>query len=290
MNNTMIDTDFLKELDRFSFMIKKRVSSVYAGERRSIKHGKGIDIIDLREYYPGDDIKLIDWNAYARTERLYIRRYEEEKNLTTHIIVDSSNSMDFGFNITKFEYAKKLAIGFAYLVTKENEKFALSTYSDRINEVIQPKRGKKHFLKTVEYLSLKKSEGKTNIEVSMDEYIKFIRSKSLIILISDFIEPVEEIERALYKVSRFVYDFIVINLLDPVERYLELKGDYKLYDMETERILKSYIGERFRKEYIKRVEDHLLKVNKICREINANFYSYTTDTPIFDVFLEILAC
>lgn len=286
----MIDIDFLKELDRFSFMIKKRVSSVYAGERRSIKYGKGIDIVDLREYYPGDDIKLIDWNAYARTERLYIRRYEEEKNLTTHILVDSSNSMDFGFNIPKFEYAKKLAIGFAYLVTKENEKFALLTYSDRINEIIQPKRGKKHFLKTVEYLSLKKSGGKTNIEASMDEYIKYIKSKSLIILISDFIEPIEEIEKGLYKISRFAYDFIVINLLDPVEKDLkELGGNFKLYDMESEMMLKSYISERFRKEYKKRVENHIQNVSRICREVNANFYQFTTDTPIFDVFLEVLS-
>lgn len=123
----------------------------------------------------------------------------------------------------------------------------------------------------------------------MGEYVKYIRSKSLIILISDFVEPIEEIERGLYKISRFAYDFIVIHLLDPIERYLELKGDYKLYDMETEVMLKSYISERFRKEYMKRINNHIQSINRICNELNTDFYSYTTNTPIFNVFLEVLS-
>jgi len=102
----MIDTEFFNQLNRFSLMVRKRVSSVYAGSRRAVLQGKGIEIVGYREYMPGDDIRTIDWRVYGRTEKLYIRKFEEEKNVTTHILLDSSKSMDYSSNgMTKFDYA-----------------------------------------------------------------------------------------------------------------------------------------------------------------------------------------
>ena len=125
-----IDVDFFRQLDRFSLMVKKRVSSVYAGSRRSRQSGRGLDTIGYVEYHPGDDPKSIDWNIYARSEKLYVREFEENKSLTTHIMLDRSNSMDFTSDtVTKYEYGAMLAAGFAYLVTRENDKFGISTYS-----------------------------------------------------------------------------------------------------------------------------------------------------------------
>src|SRR5665648_968897 len=128
----MIDTDFFGQLDRFSFMVRKRVSNAYTGSRRSIKHGKGIDIIGYREYMPGDDFRTIDWKVYGRTEKLYIRQFEEERSVTTHILLDASKSRDYGDTLRKFDYAAMIGAGFAYLVTRDNEKFAISTFAETI--------------------------------------------------------------------------------------------------------------------------------------------------------------
>ncbi|MDI3487176.1 MAG: hypothetical protein PWQ50_2396, partial [Methanolobus sp.] len=102
-----IDVEFFRQLDRFTFMVRKRISTAYAGSRRSIHSGRGLDTIGYREYNRGDEIKSIDWKAYARSEKLYIRQFEEDKSLTTHILLDSSKSMDYtgGEEISKFEYA-----------------------------------------------------------------------------------------------------------------------------------------------------------------------------------------
>ncbi|MCS4541019.1 MAG: DUF58 domain-containing protein [Euryarchaeota archaeon] len=284
----LIDIDFCKELDRFSFMVKKRVISIYAGARVSIKEGKGIDTVDYREYFPGDDIKSIAWKVYSRTEKLYIRRFEEEKNLTTHILVDCSKSMEFG-EIKKFDYAAMIGAGFAYLVTNENERFALSTYSDELKDIMQPRRGKRHFLDAVELLNSTSLEGKTRLNVCADQYSKIIRSRSLVIIISDFLEPLSSLDTGIYKIARGSHDLVLIQVLDPKEKNLEgVEGDTKLYDSETSEMRRTYISPAFKANYKKILDEHAGAIKKVCDDVGADFYSITSDTPIFDAFLEII--
>ena len=109
----MIDADFLNQLAKFSLLIRKRVTSSYVGARKSISAGRGIVFRDYRVYVQGDDFRAIDWKIYARTDDLYVKNYEEERNLVVHIIVDRSGSMDYGKSITKYEYSAKIGAGFA---------------------------------------------------------------------------------------------------------------------------------------------------------------------------------
>lgn len=279
----MMDIDFLEELDRFSFMIRKRVSSVYSGARRSIRQGRGIDIYDFREYFPGDDLKAVDWKLYSRTERLYVRRFEEEKSLTTHILVDASRSMDFG---RKFDYAAMLAAGFAYLVTKENEKFALATYSGDLRDIMQPRKGKTHFLNAIELLKGTKLEGRTKLETCAERYSGMIKSRSLVVLISDFLENLASVQQGIYKLARH-NELIAIQVLDPGEKNLDwLSGDVKVYDMESSEMMRTYISPRFKNEHEKRFAEHIQGIKKTCSEVGADFFSIATNTPIFDAFLE----
>jgi uncharacterized protein (DUF58 family) len=284
----MLSTYFFRELDRFSFMIKKRVSSIYAGERRSIRKGTGTEAVDHREYYPGDDIKRVDWKVYARTEKLYIRRFEEEKSLTTHILLDASRSMDFG-EPKKFDYASMIGAGFAYLVTKENERFALSLFSDEMRHILQPNRGRRHFLNVVDFLNGVAPEGGTRMEVATRLYMRMIKTRSLVVLISDFLEPLPTLEKGIYQIARSSHDLVVIQVLAPEERDLEwTEGDTKMQDLETGEEMALYVSPRFREEYRRRLSEHLSGIEKACREVGAEFYSFTTDTPIFDAFLEIM--
>ena len=281
-----IDVDFFRQLDRFTFMVRKKVSTAYAGSRRSTHSGKGLDTIGYREYNQGDELKSIDWKAYARSEKLYVRQFEEDKSLTTHILLDASKSMDYGPGTSKFEYATMLAAGFAYLVTKDNDKFAISTFSDEI-DISRARRGRKYLLQTIERLENQKLGGKTGIDEVTAQYGKAIKSRSLIIIISDFLDDFKAIESAIYRFS--YHDLILVQVLDPTERKLTIHGHSKLVDLETQVNLDTYISDSFKDEYQEQLDAHINKISDACSKVGAEFYTFSTDIPIFDAFLNTIS-
>tara|TARA_Y100000310_G_scaffold339689_1_gene433173 strand:- start:52 stop:900 length:849 start_codon:yes stop_codon:yes gene_type:complete len=281
----MIHTDFLHELDRFSLVVHKRVTSNYSGPRRSIAFGRGIVFKDHRIYAPGDDFRAIDWKVFARTDDLYIKTFEEERNLVVHIIVDYSSSMNFGKPTTKFDYASMLGVGFAYLAMKENEKFQFSTFSNTL-EVFQPKKGMSQLAAMVEYLNNVKLKGYSNVKDAMTKYKKLIGSRAMLIIMSDFLISIDEIKAALHMLGN--HEIKVIQLLDPVEKELKLQGDYRLKDSETGERIKTNINPRLRTIYQKQLEDHCNKIGDVCNSLKMDYHLITTDTPIFDAFYEIL--
>ncbi|HHI04212.1 MAG TPA: DUF58 domain-containing protein [Candidatus Woesearchaeota archaeon] len=281
----MITTEFLSQLDRFNLVVRKRVTSSYTGARRSIVHGRGITIKDHRIYTPGDDFRSIDWRIFARTDDLYIKRYEEDKSLTTHIIVDHSASMNFGKGVTKFDYAAMLGVGTAYLAMKGNEKFQFSTFSNEL-ETFKPKRGMGHLATMVDHLNNIKLTGVSRFKDAMSRYKKMIGSRALVVIISDFLFDIKEIEEGLIMLGK--QDMKIIQVLDPVERQLAFDGDFKLKDSETKNILRTYINPRLRISYKQRLEDHISKIAKMCDELGVDFHIITTNKPIFDTFYDIL--
>jgi uncharacterized protein (DUF58 family) len=281
----MIDTSFLNQLDRFSLVINKRVTSKYTGPRKSIAQGRGIIFKDHRLYARGDDFRSIDWKIFARTDNLYVKTYEEERNLVVHVLVDYSASMNFGKPFSKFDYAAMLGVGFAYLAMKGNEKFQFSTFSDTI-DIFQPRRGMSQLASMVHYLNNTKTRGFSKLKNAIVQYRKFIGSRSMIVLISDFLVDIDEIIETLYLLGK--HEIKVVQVLDPVEKSLGFTGDYFLQDSETKERLKTYISPRLRMQYQKKLDDHIAKIEETCNKLGINFFLVTTDTPIFDAFYKII--
>ncbi|MCL2141755.1 MAG: DUF58 domain-containing protein [Methanimicrococcus sp.] len=281
-----LDLEFLRQLDRYNMAIKKRVSTVYAGNRPSTRVGKGIDTVGYREYNRGDEMKDIDWKAYSRTEKLYVRQFEEEKTLTAHILLDASKSMDYpDKGMTKYEYAAMLALGVAYTVSRKNDKYAISTFNDVI-DINAPKRGTKHLLSLTDRLANRELSGTTDLDACSHKYEKLIKSRSLVVIISDFMEDIEHIKSSVLRLSS--NDLVLIQILDPFERNLPIRGDSRFYDMETGSEMKTYLGDTFRKNYFKELENHISAIDHICKKTGSQFYSFTTDTPVFDSFLKLI--
>jgi uncharacterized protein (DUF58 family) len=279
----MIDTSFFKELDRFSFMVRKRVSTAYSGSRRSILKGRGMEPVSYREYTQGDDFKTIDWKVYGRTEKLYVKEFEEEKSLTTHILLDTSKSMDFR---NKFEYSAMLALGFAYLVTKDNEKFAVATFGDEIN-ITKPKRGRRYLSLTIDILNSAQLNGKTNFDYCMEKYVSVIRSRSLVFIISDFMADVDAIRNSVFRLGN--NELVLIQVLDPLEKSLDLGGEAKLIDLETDAKMDIYTSPRLREQYQQKLNDHISKIKETCMTVGADFHTVTTDKPVFDAIFEVVS-
>ncbi len=260
------------------------------GSRKAIMQGRGLEIFDHREYFPGDDFRTIDWKLYGRTEKLFIRRFQEDKNLTLHLIIDSSKSMDFSLDgsMRKFDYAESIAAGFAYLAMTRYEKFSTALYAEKIRETTPPRRGKTHFFRILELLNSLQPEGESNLKESMEQYINLIKSKSFSVLISDFLEPLPSIEEGIYRLAKHSTEAVVIQILDPGEVKLKWIQDVNFEDLETRQREITYLSPNFKREYLEKLDSHRLGIQAICDETGVEFFSLTTEVPLFESFLQII--
>ncbi len=280
-----IDLGFLHQLDRMSLIINKRLTSNYVGERRSIATGRGLVFKDHAMYAPGDDFRTIDWKVFARLDKLFVKRFEEERNLTVHVIIDYSGSMAFGQRTKKYEYADMLGLGFCYMAMKHNERFNVSTFADRL-EIFKPKRGRTNLMTALDYLNSKKPKGLSKFYESLAAYKKRVNTRSFIVIMSDFLYNPDEIKQAILRYRD--HTVVLIQVLDRSEYELDLDGDFKLVDVETEDTLRTFISPYLRKQYLGQLAEHQAKIKKACDEIGAKFFVFHTDYPIFDAFYHVL--
>jgi uncharacterized protein (DUF58 family) len=278
-----MDTEFFKELERFSFLIKKRVSTAYSGGRKSLRFGHGVSPVGYREYRKGDDFKLVDWKVYGRTEKLYIREHEEERSLVVHILLDGSRSMSYD---GKFVYASRLAAGVAFLANLENEKFAISLFCNKFYPG-EPKRGRTHLFQAIEELDKTLPRGGTNLKQMADQFESQFKTTSLVVVISDFLGENEEVLSSIYRLSG--HDLIAIQVLAPEEAELRFGGDMKFVDLETGVPLVTRITEGERQEYLRKMENHNASIRAACSRVGADYFLFRTDIPIFEAFSQMLS-
>src|SRR3989338_6968448 len=230
--------------------------------------GRSYTFKDYRIDAPGDDTRLIDWKVYARTDNLYIKVKEEERNLTVHIIIDRSASMDFGKPISKFDYASMIGVGFAYLALRDNERFQFSTFADTL-DIFQPKRGMSHLAAMVQHLNSIKPKGNSKLVDTIRQYKKVIGSRSLLVLASDFLVNIDEIREAFYLLGD--HEIKIIQVLDRTEKELKMEGDLKLIDSETKGMLRTFISPRLRMQYQQQLEQHCAGIEEACNRLNMDY-------------------
>ncbi len=284
-----IDPTFLDQLKKLTLLSRRRVSSVYAGTKKAVQTGKGIEVVDYTEYFPGDDLKTVDWKIYGRTEKLYIKRFEEEKNLLMHLLVDSSSSMNFKTGkMLKFDYAGSIAAGFAYLTVNENEKFSLTLYADNIREILKPSKGKTHFFNAIEVLNNAWLSGETNLARCMSQYANTIKSKSFVVIISDFLEPIETLREGIYMIARHSKELMLVQVLDEGEIKLGWSDDVLFEEPESRNTERTYLSPTFKRDYYNSLKNHVYALKGICDDVKADFYTVSTGKPIFDSFVTVV--
>lgn len=276
-----MDTEFFAELDRFTLLVRKRVSTAYTGARRSVKVGRGISPVGYREYRKGDDFKFVDWKVYGRTEKLYVREHEEERSLAVHLLLDASSSMGFG---DKFAFASMVSAGFAYMAIKENEKFSISKFGEML-EPGETRGGRRNLFRAIEDLDRTAPSGGTDFKRTAEQFDLTIRSTSLVVVISDFLDDVESIIAGIYKLSS--HDLILIQILDPDEAGLDFEGDLRFIDMESKESVMTRVTPKVKEEYISKMNEHDRRIRETCNAAGADFFSYSTDKPIFEVFSDV---
>ena len=228
----MIPTEIIKKVRHIEIRTRGLVNDLFGGEYHSVFKGRGMSFSEVREYYPGDDIRLIDWNVTARSSFPHVKIFEEERELTVYLIIDISKSGDFGtLDKYKNEIAAEIAAVLGFSAIKNNDKVGLIMFSDKIEKYVPPKKGKSHVLRVVRELLYHKSEGqKTSINNALDFLLKVAKRRSVVFLISDYID--HDYWKSL-KIANRKHDLIGIKVSDIAESYIPNLGLLKIHDPES---------------------------------------------------------
>ena len=281
----MISEEFLHDLEAFSLIVRKRITSKYSGSRSSFEPGRGLTLKEYRPYTPGDDVRSIDWKVFARSDELFVKIFEEDRDLTVHVIVDASRSMDYGASLSKFSYASMVAAGYLFLAMRGNERFRFSFMRDDL-EIHPLRRGRNHFATYVNEANGLEPKGALGLRSAIENYLPLLRSKSLVIVVSDFLFDSEDLEYALGQLAK--HDVQLVRVLDSDERSLPLEGDYRLTDLESGTKLRTFISPASRQAYLDRLEAHTHALSDLSSSLGFGFFDVTTSEPIFDAFYRII--
>ncbi|MHB2147605.1 DUF58 domain-containing protein [Calditrichota bacterium LG25] len=227
-----IPRELLKKVKQIEISTRNIVNEVFSGEYHSVFKGRGMEFAEVREYQPGDDIRLIDWNVTARMGHPFIKLFQEERELTVMLLVDVSSSGSFGTEKQlKREVAAELSAVLAFSAIKNNDKVGLIIFSDRIEKFIPPRKGKSHVLRVIrEILFYKPRDAATNINEALEFLSRVIKRKSTVFLISDFLA--EDFKKSL-QIANKKHDIIAVSIVDPREVVLPDAGMIELEDAET---------------------------------------------------------
>ncbi|MFB6116616.1 MAG: DUF58 domain-containing protein [Candidatus Nanosalina sp.] len=279
----MINLEFLEELEQFQRALKKNASQINQGEQKSNRSGQGMIFKDHKEYIPGDDIRKIDWKAYARTKDYYVKRFEEERRLNIHILLDRSSSMDYG-SPKKYEFAAKLGLGVAKMSLNTNDRYSFSVFSETLTNLSSGRRNTE-ITELINILNNLKHTPESRIEDSITEYSKRIKNESAVIILSDFLSDSENIAAGLTSL-RHTHP-VVVNVLDETEINPDFSGDKILKDPESSSRLRTFFSRRTKKKYRNRLNRHLDDLEEVSRKNGAEFVQASTSDDIFEVLLKI---
>ena len=225
-------TELLRKVRKIEIRTKGLVNQIFSGEYHSVFKGRGMVFNEVREYQPGDDVRLIDWNVSARFNHPYIKVFEEERELTVVLVVDVSGSGEFGSVLQmKKDIAVELCAVLAFSAIQNNDKVGVILFSDTVEKFIPPKKGRKHILRIIrELLDFKPARRGTNIAEGMRYLSSAIKKRSIAFLISDFLA--DGYEDAL-KIASKKHDLIAVHLFDPREIELPSAGLLRVRDAES---------------------------------------------------------
>ncbi|ELZ91318.1 hypothetical protein C440_13429 [Haloferax mucosum ATCC BAA-1512] len=282
----MIDPGFLDELDRFDTSLKRVSNAMLQGDQRSPDVGEGLTFSDHRRYTPGDDPRLIDWKAYARSEELFIKRFEAERNLTVHVLLDATASMAFGEgDLNKFDYGAKLGLGFCHLTAEDNNDFRFSLLGDMPDRIDTDASSRGEVLRLVDQLNETTPSGDGDITAALEEYANSIHSRSLVVVVSDLLFDPDDVAAGLTALAR--NDVVVAQVLTPEEIGPETTGDAIFEDPESDAVRRTYFGGTAARRYNDRLQSHLADLEERCQALAIDRELVDTGGDFFDTFADL---
>lgn len=260
------------------------VEGFIAGLHRSPYHGFSVEFAEHRQYMPGDPLRNIDWKVYAKTDRFFVKEYEEETNLKAYILLDTSGSMGYTSNgMPKLEYSSYLAASLAYLMLKQRDSVGLVTFDSSIRKYIPPKSTMSHLHNLLKELDKLDASDTTNVSAALHQMAERIKRRGLIILISDLLDDPDLIINGLKHFRHKMHEVIVFHILDPKERNLSFPEEAIFKDLETGEEIQASPW-HIRKDYVQKLNGLVKRYTLECRERIIDYVLLDTSIP-FDFAL-----
>jgi uncharacterized protein (DUF58 family) len=285
VDTKLFDDEFLKKLEYLYIVSKKIFSGRMRAERRTKKTGSGIEFADHRDYTLGDDFRYIDWNIYGRMERLLLRLFEEEEDLSIYMLVDCSKSMLIG-NPQKIQYAMKVAAALCYVGLANLDRVSIVPFGGDLMDRMEPTRGKGRIFKVFEFLSQVEPGGLTNVGPCLTKFVHQNKRRGLAVVISDFYDPTGY-EEGLNVLRYNKYEPFVIQIYDQKEVNPPLHGDLSLVDCETGEVKEVTISRSLLEAYKKEHEKYCKELESFCTGRALPFFRTTTNVPFDELVLRI---
>ena len=271
MQYSFLDPEVLGRLGAIPLESRQPMLGNVAGRHRSPNRGSSVEFAEYRKYVQGDDPRRLDWKAYARSDRYYIKEFEADTNLLAHMIVDTSGSMAFADKgISKIEFAKKIASTLGYLAVNQGDATGLSCISEKLNIEIPPRRRASHLQSIFKTLDEIKPKGKTGLVDGLHTIAGKVPRRGLVVILSDlFCEP-DAFSDALQHLRYRKHDVVVFHLMDPQEIDFEFERPHRFVDLEGGSPIvaePTLIAE----EYREIVQEYLVDIQKRCHDANADY-------------------
>lgn len=285
----MDTSDLLKKVRKIEIKARGLSSHLFTGGYHSAFKGRGMSFSEVRQYYPGDDVRAIDWNVTARTGEAYVKVFEEERENIVMLLVDISGSAVFGSHTQfKEEYLTELCAVLAFSAIANNDKVGVMLFSDHIELFIPPQKGKQHILRIIrEILSARPTGRGTDIAGALQFIHNALRKRSVCFILSDYLD--ERYEKALRVLAR-QHDCIGIHVWDALERNLPDVGVLRVADAETgKQIWVDTTSFRLQRQYTQTFDTHLAATQNLFRRAGADFLSLATDQPYVQALLQFFS-
>jgi len=285
-----IDPEVLAGISGLDLIAKTVVDGFIAGLHRSPNFGFSQEFAEYRAYAPGDDVRHIDWNVFARTERAYLKRYRGETNTLLTVLLDASNSMKYSSHrVNKMDYARYTAAALFYLTTQtQRDAAGLIVFDDELRNYIRPSNRQGQFYRLLSGLEHAEPHARTDFAKPLAHFQEFLRRRGVAIIISDFYEAPERIIRTLEPLRFRGNEVVLFHVLDPKEVRPEFRGPTTLIDLETQESLE-VSPEYAREEYAQKIDAHIEALRDGARGSGMDYHLLVTDRPLDDALREYLA-
>jgi uncharacterized protein (DUF58 family) len=264
------------------------VQGFWNGLHRSPYHGFSVEFSEYRAYTPGDDTRYLDWRLYGRSDRYYIKKFEDETNLRCHLLLDQSRSMDFGSGgYNKADYARTLAATLGYFLYLQGDAVGLLSFSQAVREYL-PARNRPGHMRRLFLAMERPSDGKsTDLEHPLQRIGELVTKPGLMVLISDFLVPLEPFERRLAQLRARGHEVVLFQTLDPQETEFKFDKDMLFEDIEsgTTQFIDPASA---RSSYLKKLRDHQAQLEKITSKLGVKFVVTRIDGRMDHLLLEFI--
>lgn len=285
-----LSAETMRRLDHLVLGSRWTAEGGRSGRHASSQKGASVEFRDHRDYVQGDSLRHLDWKVFGRSERYFIKQFQEETSLRTHVVIDASASMDFRHsgNMTKFAFARELAASAAYLAHHQQDSIGLVIYDDEVRQWLPAKGGSRQVRHFLDALAAHAPAGRTDTGKALEALAEGMARRGLVLMLSDLLDAPEAVFRALAHFRRKGHDVVLVQVLDPAEIDLPFDGVSDFIDMET--------GERIeadaalvRRAYREALDAAIQSFRDRCGALRVDFRTVTTHRAPSDFLNEILA-